>query len=159
MSKPPSANSRPESWAEVHAHDQVMRYRRSGAGRAVLLLREANEAESLWPELVEALGASFRLIVPDVPSDTADVTEWLADFLEGIGMPSMGVVAVDELCVAALALASHDADQIARIVLVANSAAREVELRKEAASLKMLIVRRDQALGEVLPQVIRFLGD
>ncbi|HVJ30385.1 MAG TPA: hypothetical protein VNA66_08785, partial [Gammaproteobacteria bacterium] len=86
-----------EHWAEVRAHDQVMRYRRSGAGRALLLLRSAERADSLWPELLEALASHFRLIVPDVPAHAGSAADWLVDFLEGIGMPGMGIVAADEL--------------------------------------------------------------
>jgi hypothetical protein len=60
----------PETWAEVRAHDHVMRYRRSGTGRAVLVLRSADGAEALWPELHDALAARFRLIIPEVPRGT-----------------------------------------------------------------------------------------
>lgn len=164
MSTSSSASGRPESWAEVHANDQVMRYRRSGAGRAVLLLRLTDQQESLWPELVAALSACFRLIVPDVPEDASDVTGWVADFLEGIGMPSMGVVADDRLCTTAMALASHDADQVARLVLIARDEARASSLNEALASaehgarLPVLVLRRDQPAEEAVSLVTRFLG-
>src|SRR3954454_17703336 len=100
-----------EHWAEVRAHDQVMRYRRSGAGRALLLLRTTDRSDFLWPELLDALASHFRLIVPELPEGT-DGAPWLTDFLEGIGMPRMGILAAEELCLPAIALARHDTEQV-----------------------------------------------
>src|SRR6185503_13188725 len=95
----------PETWAEVRAHHRVTRYRRSGAGRALLLLRSNEEAEALWPELLDALHEAFRLIMPEVPPEGGDAADWLADFMEGLGMPNVCVVASDTLALPALELA------------------------------------------------------
>jgi len=43
-----------EWWAEVRAHDRVVRYRRSGAGPAVVLLQPAAPTP-LWPELLDMI--------------------------------------------------------------------------------------------------------
>lgn len=94
MPKPSSSDTTRahESWAEVRAHDRVMRYRRSGVGRAVLVLRSPEDPEPLWPELLEALGAGYRLIVPDPPPGDADVAGWLAGFLEGLGASNVRIL-------------------------------------------------------------------
>src|SRR5581483_12280075 len=94
--------------AEVLAHDRVMRYRRFGAGPAVLLLGEPEADGALWPELHRVLAARFRLIVPELPDARTDVTAWLGDFLEGLGTSGVAIVAADPFCVPALELALLD---------------------------------------------------
>jgi hypothetical protein len=155
----------PDTWAEVRAHDHVMRYRRSGTGRAVLVLCSADGAEELWPELADALAARFRLIVPDLPPGV-DVAGWLGEFLEGLGSAGVAVVAADPFCVPALELALLDADQVARIVLVPGGEVGETGLAgalattTRAASVSLLVVRRGLSAGDALPLVTRFLeGD
>jgi len=155
-----------ESWAEVRAHDQVMRYRRTGIGRAVLVLRSFDEPEPLWPELLEALSAGFRLIVPEPPATDTDVADWLAGFLEGLGVSNVGILASDDFCIPALELALLEADQIARLVLVpdgagseqraASSGVLETALRK--APVPLLVVRRGQRADEVVPLIKDFLA-
>ena len=172
-SAPSPLPARPaDAWAEVRAHDQVMRYRRSGAGRAVLVLgaphggngangiHGANGAGQLWPELPDALAARFRLIVPELPTAGADAA-WLADFLEGLGTPGVAVVAAEPFCTPALELACRDADQIARVVLVPlTEAGGEWVLgtSARAAGVALLVVARELAAGEALPLVARFLA-
>ena len=156
----------PESWAEVRAHNHVMRYRRSGAGRVVLVLHPADDdgADSLWPELAAALAERFRLIVPEAPADGADVSAWLGDFLEGLGVSGVALVAADRLCIPALELALLDADQIARVVLVPGGPATESGLDGALAttarrtSIPLLVVRRGTPAAEAVPLVMGFLG-
>ncbi len=154
-----------DSWAEVRAHDHVMRYRRSGAGRAVLVLRSGDGPEPLWPELVDALAARFRLIVPELPSAGADVAAWLTDFLEGLGTPGVAVVAADPFCIPALELALLDTDQVARMVLVPGGQVEETGLdgalatTARGASVPLLVVRRGLPAGEALLLVTCFLAD
>jgi len=160
----------PETWAEVRAHDHVMRYRRSGAGRVVLVLHADGDdgaADSLWPELAAALAERFRLIVPEAPADGADVADvsaWLGDFLEGLGAAGVALVAADRLCIPALELALLDADQIARVVLVPGGPATESGLDGALAttarrtSIPLLVVRRGTPAAEAVPLVMGFLG-
>ena len=176
---PPTTPSIPnpaESWAEVRAHDHVTRYRRLGTGRAVLLLGAArdgatdrgvpDEEPPLWPELSGAIAARFRLIVPEMPAATAcaDVAVWLADFLEGLGTSGVSVVATDRLCMPALELALRDAEQVARVVLVARGRAEEPGLGGRLATatrqavVPLLVVRRALPAAEALPLVTRFLA-
>jgi pimeloyl-ACP methyl ester carboxylesterase len=163
----PSAARPPESWAEVRAHDHVMRYHRSGVGPPILVLRtnvSADGAEPLWPELLAALAFHYRLIVPDVPATGEDVAAWLTDFLEGLGLAGIAVIAADRFCIAALELALLGLDQVARVVLVADGRAGEAGLdgalatTTPAASVPLLVVGRGLSAGEALPLVTRFLA-
>ena len=152
------------AWSEVRAHDHVMRYRRSGVGQAVLLLRSDDGADALWPELGDVLAAHFRVILPEVPADGADVAAWLADFLEGLGVARVAVLAAEQLCLPALELALLDADQVARVVLVPGGRAEETGLdgalatRTRGAAVPLLVVRRGLPAAEALPLVMRFLA-
>ena len=85
-----------ETWAEVRAHEQVIRYRRSGIGQSIVLLRPSECPEGLWPELPDALAGRFRLIVPDLPPAGVDIAAWLSDFLEGLGIAGVTVIATHQ---------------------------------------------------------------
>jgi hypothetical protein len=154
-----------ESWAEVRAHDQVMRYRRSGVGRAVLVLRSPGNPEPLWPELVEALGIGYRLIVPEAPARDADLARWLADFLEGLGVSNVSILAADSFCIPALELALLEGDQVARLVLVAEGrgwrweVGATLETATRGLRVPLLVVRRGQPAGEIVPLITDFLGE
>ena len=161
-----AANAAAESWAEVRARDQVMRYRRSGVGRAVVLLLCPGESpEPFWPALLEALGADFRLIVPELPAADADVAGWLAGFLEGLGVSNVGVLAADRFCLPALELALLEGDQLTRIVLVSDgpggprhpSGGGKLQTPLGQAALPLLVVHRGQPASEVVPLVTGFL--
>ena len=165
MSNPSTIPARHEpTWAEVRAHDHVMRYRRSGAGPAVLLLHAGEASDALWPELLHVLSSSFRVIVPDLPDDADDVAAWLADFLEGLGFARVAVLAAADLCLPALELALLDADQVSRVLLVPDGPAGETGLDAalatgaRGADVPLLVVRRGLSAGEALPLVARFLA-
>jgi len=164
MTNPPATATRPEGWAEVRAHDQVMRYHRTGAGRAVVLVRAADGSHPPWPELLDALGDGFRLIAPEVPAG-GDVAAWLSRFLEGLGVARVAVVAAEPYCLPALELALLDADRVGHVVLVAGGPAAQGGLAGMVATscgerpLRLLVVRRALAAPDVLPGVLRFLAD
>ena len=165
MQNPSAIPARHETtWSEVRAHDHVMRYRRSGAGPAVLLLHPGEASDALWPELLHVLSSSFRIILPDLPDDADDVATWLADFLEGLGFAHVAVLAAAGFCLPALELALLDADQIARVVLVPGGRAEETGLDGALATgsrdteVPLLVVRRGLPAGEALPLVTRFLA-
>ena len=153
-----------ESWAEVRANDQVVRYRRSGAGRAPLLLLCSLDREPLWPRLVEAVGASFRVITPEPPAADADVACWLGSFLEGLGLRNVAILAADRFCIPVLELAFLGLDQITRIVLVPDGQGSRDEARgvletaTRQAALPLLVVRRGQPTDDVLPLIADFLN-
>ena len=154
----------PEAWAEVRANDRVMRYRRAGTGRAIIVLYSAHDSGPPWPELVDALGQGFRLILPEPPDADADIAEWLADFLEGLGMSNIGIVAAGRFCVPTLELTLLGVDQVARIVLVPNGRRGEAGLggaldtATAQAVVPLLVLRDGHRVEEILPLVTRFLA-
>ncbi|HEX7978893.1 MAG TPA: hypothetical protein VF461_09845 [Gemmatimonadaceae bacterium] len=151
------------SLAEVRAHDQVMRYHRAGVGRPLVLLRTAAGPESLWPELEEQLVARYRVFTPELPPDCEDVAAWAKDFLEGVGLDRVVVVAADPCCLSALELALLGAPQIERLVLVPGGLSGETGLDGTLAtayagmSVPLLVVRRGLSAAEALPLLLQFL--
>jgi pimeloyl-ACP methyl ester carboxylesterase len=152
-----------EPSAEVRAHNQVIRYHRSGTGPVVLLLGADDGASPLWPELLRALTDGFRLIVPVLPAaDTAAAL--LADFLEGLGVAGVSVIASSQYCIPALELALRDVDQIARVVLVpdghpAGSAwDGALATRAREAPVPLLVIRRGTLASEALTLLAHFLA-
>jgi len=153
------------AWAEVRARDQVVRYHRSGVGRTVLILCSHNDPEPLWPELLETLGAGYRLIVPEPPVDETDLVSWLADFLEGLGVSNVIILAANRFCIPALELALLEGDQVARLVLVpqgngrAGEAAATLVTQTRQARVPLLIVPRGQPASETVSVITGFLGE
>jgi hypothetical protein len=149
--------------AEVRAHDQVIRYYRCGTGPVVLLLGAHDGASPLWPELLGALAGRFRLIAPVLPAvDTAAAL--LADFLEGLGVSSVTLIASDPFCMPALELALRDVDQIARVVLVPDGQPTDsawdgtLTTRAREASVPLLVMRRETPASEALTHLTHFLA-
>jgi hypothetical protein len=138
----------------VRAHGQVIRYRCSGAGRPVLLLRSEGPTDVFGRGLLATLERSYRLIVPEPPPADADVTAWLAAFLEGLGCSGVRIVAADRFCLPAIELA--EADQVARLVLLRNGGGSETTLVD--AGVPLLVARSGQPAAELLETVTRFLG-
>jgi pimeloyl-ACP methyl ester carboxylesterase len=159
MQNPPSLST----FAEVRARDQVMRYRRAGAGRPVVVLRPPGDTPPLWPELDESLAASFRVITPEVPANGADVARWLGDFLEGVGLDRVTLVAADDFCLPALERVLLCADQVERLVLVPAGYADETGLdgtlgtALAGVAVPLLVVRRGLPASEALPLLLHFL--
>lgn len=153
-----------EGWAEVRAHDLIVRYRRSGTGRSVLLLCPATAVSSLWPELTEALDRDFRVLAPVVPPD-AQVVRGLIGFLDGLGTSRVAVVATDALCVPALELALLDPERIARAVLLPCEAGGRARLDAALTttahdlSVPLLVVPRGTAAANAVARIGAFLGD
>jgi pimeloyl-ACP methyl ester carboxylesterase len=155
--------SLPSTIAEVRAHDQVMRYRRAGAGRPVIVLRGADDPDALWPELDAELVSRFRVVTPELPADCDDVAAWVADFLEGVGLDRVVVVAAEPCCLSALELALIGADQVERLILVPAGAAGETGLDGTLArtlagvSMPLIVVRRGLSAAVALPILRNFL--
>jgi hypothetical protein len=144
--------------AEVRAHDQVMRYRRAGAGRPLVVLRRTPDA--LWPELDAHLVTRFRVVTPELSSHCGDLAAWVGDFLDGVGLDRVTLLAADPCCLAALELAGY---RVERLVLVPSGAAGETGLdgtlatTLAGASVPLLVVRRGLASAEALRLVRGFL--
>jgi pimeloyl-ACP methyl ester carboxylesterase len=166
MSNASSLTTPAESFAEVRAHDQVMRYRRAGSGRPLLVLRTGVAGDSLWHELDDRLPQCFRVLTPDTTTSNGSTALWLRGFLEGIGVERTSVLATGDLCMAALELALMDGDRIERLALVPPGGVPEPGLDGALATsmlgitVPLLVVRRGVPSSEALPQLMRFLeGD
>jgi pimeloyl-ACP methyl ester carboxylesterase len=150
--------------AEVRAHDRVMRYRREGAGRPLVVLRSTPCADACWPELEAQLAARYRVITPEIPAGCADVARWLAGFLEGLGIDRVVLLATGECCVAAIELVLLGGAQVERLLLVPAGLVGDTGLDGTLAtslagvSVPLLVVRRGLSASEALPLVRRFLG-
>jgi hypothetical protein len=145
-----------DGWAEVRARDQVVRYRRSGSGRPALLLYSPSDRQALWPEVIDALAAGYRLIVPTPPVTGTDVEAWLAALIDGLGVPNLSVIATEGFGLAPLHATLGRCDQIARIVLVSTGAGARTSVT--TSSPPLLVLHRDRPADEVLPVLLSFLG-
>ena len=165
MPKPPVIDiaHTAEMWAEVRAHEHVMRYRRSGTGEAVLLLHDGEADEPFWPELLTVLDTHFRVIIPQAPAPGVDMVGWLGDFLEGLGLTDVALLVANELSTRAIELALLDADQIGRVVLVPSGQGDGAGLSGSLATatrrttVPLLLVRRGLPAAEAVPLIARFL--
>jgi hypothetical protein len=159
---PASAITTSDSWAEVRASDRVMRYRRSGAGPTLVLLGADAGPSPLSTELVAALGARFRVIVPEVPAG-ANVASFVPEFLEGLGTCHVTLVAANHLCMSAIELAFRGIDQIQRLVLIPDAepddSSSELAITTTLGTppIPALIVRPGLSVTDTLPLVTSFL--
>lgn len=151
-----------EPWAEVRASDRVMRYRRCGTGSTLLLIAPETDASPITTELIAALGARFRVIVPELPGD-ADIASWIAEFLEGLGTCDVAILAADHLCMSAIELAFRGVEQIRRLVLMPDGEADDstsegaITTALGAPPIPVLIVRPGLEVAACLPVVTSFL--
>jgi hypothetical protein len=157
-----------DCWAEIRTHDQVMRYRRIGSGRPVLVLAESHE---ICPNVAEALAdeGAIRLILPDLPTEDVHISGWVADFLEGFGATSVGLLVTQTFCMAGIELAMMASEQINRVVLVADEPGAfgrwcenwqqgSLTSLTRSTGVPMLLVHKGQPIDEVGPLVRGFLG-
>lgn len=163
MPTAPSTTTPVESFAEVRAHDQVMRYRRCGTGRPLLVLRSGGVGDAIWRELDDRLPHSFRVLTPDTSTSSAHSAVWLRAFLEGIGVEQALVLATGDHCIAAIELALMDGDRVERLALVPAGEAHEPGLDGALATtvrgvtVPLLVVRRGVPALEALPPLMGFL--
>jgi hypothetical protein len=151
-----------ELTAEVCANDRIMRYRRSGAGMPILLMVPVPGTAHLAEELTRAFAGNFRLIVPELPTST-DPTEWLSEFLEGLGTSAVTLIAAGPLCMPAIELALRDDDQVSRLVLIpdgdADHSVRDDTLITTfgTSQIPALIVRPGLGSRETTAIIVRFV--
>jgi hypothetical protein len=162
--RPPS-----DVWAEIRTSEQVIRYRRVGAGHPVLVLAEQQE---VCPTVIGALtdAGAVRLIMPELPVEAVHVAGWAADFLEGIGATSVGLLATPSFAGAAIELAMLGAVQISRVVLVAEEAGSfgrwcegwqraELACGERAVRVPLLLVHKGLSMDQIGPLVRSFFSD
>lgn len=159
-----NANAAPGTWAEVHAREHVVRYRRSGSGGVVVLLGLV-EGRTPWPRLEETIGRVGRALTPDL-GDPADqpVGQRLAAFLEGIGAHGVSVLVAHQALVApVLAMALLEPELIGRVVVVADGIATGTPLDASLAGeqrpvpLPVLLLARELPSADAEPALLRFL--
>jgi hypothetical protein len=127
----------------------------------MLLLHSLSDSQALWPEVIDALVASYRLIVPTPAEPGSDVESWLAALIDGLGVPNLGIIATEAFGLAPLEACLGRCDQIARIVLVAadaNAGMLAAVAPTAAATTPILVLHRDRPAGEVLPLLMAFLA-
>ena len=155
----------PQTWGEVHAHQRVMRYRHSGAGPAVVLLGADAAAFSrsgdLWPELPSLLQAHFRVVIPQLPADVADVAISLECLLDGVGATGIGVIAGGPYCYPAVELALSGRDYVSRLVLVGDGNTNEASPADSAVSnalqVPLMVLSRRLTISRVMDLAVPFL--
>jgi hypothetical protein len=160
---PATAIATSEPWAEVRASDRVMRYRRCGAGPTLLLLGAESGPSPISTELIAALSARFRVIVPDVPAEST-AAAWITEFLEGLGTCEVAILAANHLCMPAIELALRGIEQVRRLVLIPDGEPDDstsegaITAAVGAPPIPVLIVRPGLSAAEALPLVTSFLA-
>ena len=109
--------------AEVRVGERVTRYVRRGSGPSVVLLGADAEANPLWAPLLESVAESHRVVIPQLPPDGVDQSTWLREFIEGLGLSAVVLIAGPRVCEAALALAAVDDFTVRKLVLLSGDAA------------------------------------
>ena len=107
--------------AEVRVGDHVTRYVRRGTGPSVVLVGADVDTNPVWRPLVERLESGHRIVVPQPPPVSADVTAWLRGFIEGLGLTSVVLIAGNGSSAAALELATTDDFLVRKLVLMPNT--------------------------------------
>jgi pimeloyl-ACP methyl ester carboxylesterase len=157
--------------AQVLAADHLTRYTRTGTGNPVLLLDigacsadTAGEDGARWPELLERIAMSHRLIVPEIPIATPRFASWLRGFIDGLGLAPIRLVAAGAVCVSALEFVLSDPDRVERLLLVPAGSSEEpglagvVHPADTSADVPILVVRRDHPRDEAAEAIMRFLA-
>lgn len=147
-----------EAWhvgpcAEVRVGEHVTRYVRRGSGPSVVLLGAEPESSPIWRSLVEWLGSSHRVTIPQAPSDGIDSGVWLRGFIEGLGLTAFVLFAGAEFQAAALELATADDFTVGKLVLLPDQHSSVGE-----SSDRVLWIRREWSPAEVTTHVETFLS-
>ena len=147
----------------VRAGTTVTSYERTGAGNPVLLLvgPDADIATPFWQAIRRAIGAQFRLVVPD-PAPTGDLSGWLGGFLDGLGVEGASMVADEKVGVAVIGFALLAPDRVSRLVLVSSGCPDFPDLDGAIGDRKsthpLLVVRAQGDPEAVAASVVKFLA-
>jgi pimeloyl-ACP methyl ester carboxylesterase len=150
--------------AVVRAGATVTSYERTGAGNPVLLLvgPDADIATPFWQAIRKAIGAQFRLVVPDPGPTSGDLSGWLGNFLDGLGVGAASFVADEEVGVAVIGFALLAPDRVSRLVLVSNDCPDVPDLDgavgDQDSTHPLLVVRAAGDPEAVAASVVRFLA-
>jgi pimeloyl-ACP methyl ester carboxylesterase len=150
--------------AVVRAGATVTSYERTGAGDPVLLLVGPDEdiATPFWQAIRKAIGAQFRLVVPDTGPTGGDLSGWLGTFLDGLGVEAASFVADEKVGVAVIGFALLTPDRVSRLVLVSSGCPDVPDLDGAVGDRKsthpLLVVRAQGDPDAVAASVVRFLA-
>lgn len=89
-------------------------YVRVGRGVPVLLLAAPDDPDR--DTLLRSLGAQARVIAPRIPAGV-DFASWLRDFLDGVGVLPVRIVATGALVTPALEFAAADPSRVERVTI------------------------------------------
>jgi hypothetical protein len=155
VNQPPQDDGRP--WCELRAHDRIIRYRCSGAGRSLIVL--GSDGSPFWAVLMAGLDGRFRVILPEAPPEDAELGGWLASLLEGLGTSSIRVIAGDRFQLPAIAIAHEEPDQVSCVVLVSEAAGVVPVSEAAAATARMpvLVVSAQEPAASLADRVRDFL--
>lgn len=147
-----------EAWhvgpcAEVRVGEHVTRYVRRGSGPSAVLLGAEPESSPIWRSLVEWLGSSHRVTIPQAPSDDSDTGEWLRGFIEGLGLTAFALFAGAEFRAAALDLTTADDFTVHKLVLLPDQHSSAGE-----SSDRVLWILPDWSPAEASTRVETFLS-
>lgn len=138
--------------AEVRVGEHVTRYIRRGSGPSVVLLGADADANPLWSPLLESVAATHRVVIPQVPLDGADRSTWLREFIEGLGLSAVAVIAGAALCEAALDLAALDDFTVRKLVLLPDDASAV-----GYSGARTLWVQPEWSQADALQRLLNFL--
>lgn len=150
--------------AVVRAGPTVTSYERTGAGEPVLLLAgpDADIATPFWQAIRRAIGAQFRLVVPDPGPTSVDLGGWLGSFLDGLGVEAASFVADEKVGVAVIGFALLAPDRVKRLVLVSSNSPDVPDLDGAVGDRKtahpLLVVRAQGDPEAVAASVVKFLA-
>lgn len=94
-------------------------YRRAGQGPPVLLLFPGGTEDELGAQLFDRLAARFRVIAPICPVGV-ELTSWLRDLIEGLGLIRPAIVADEPFGTASLGLSMREPDRVGAVVVIAR---------------------------------------
>lgn len=151
--------------AVVRAGSSDTTYIRVGSGDSVTLM-VADQDSPLSQVLFEGLGTRFRVIAPVTRPEASDFSQWLATFLDGLGITSTNLIVHEGLAANAFTFALLESGRIERLVIIAEHCLDGTPALGGAladpvdhASHPLLIVGASDSPDEVTERVARFLKD
>jgi len=155
-----------DNCAQVRTADHITRYTRVGSGRPVIILDAPSRSQTLWPDLIDQMALTRRVLVREVITAETRCTAWLGGFIDGMGLPPATIVAVGDLCLPSIEFTLLEPERVERLILVPSGGVEETGLTGVltstlgSADVEMLVVRRDFPANDAISTIERFLrGD
>lgn len=128
---PPEPSTALLARAAVDAGAVTTYYARLGSGEPILVLGIEGAGDSLGYVLLAPLASHFRVIAPEPLVECGKVrlalpgslgapafSTWLRDFLDGLGVEQVGIVAEGKLAIPSLCFALSEPGRVRRLVLL-----------------------------------------